>query len=57
MTVYQQLLLLNISQVFDKDLQFNEAIWACKLQKTLTKQRLHYFVTKEEGKRHIKYIH
>ncbi len=48
MTVYEQLLLLNISQVFDKDLQFDEAIRACKLQKTLTKQRLHYFVTKKK---------
>ena len=45
------MVLLNISQVIEKDLQFDEAIRACKLQRTLTKQRLHYFVTKEEKRR------
>lgn len=49
--VYKHFVLLNILQVIDKELQFDEAIRACKLCKTLTKQRLHYFVAKEMERR------
>ena len=38
-------------EVLDKQLQFDEAIRACSLHKSLTKQRLHYFVAQELKRR------
>jgi hypothetical protein len=39
--------------VIDKDLQYDESIWACRLFDTLTKQTLRYHVRKELERRMI----
>ena len=39
--------------MIDKELALDEAIRACRLCTTLTKQRLHYYVTREEERRKV----
>ena len=38
-------------EVIDNRIQLDQAIWACRLQESLSKQRLHYFVAKERDRR------
>jgi hypothetical protein len=42
---------MNKFEVLDRQLQFDEAIRACCLQKSLTKQRHHYYVAQELKRR------
>jgi hypothetical protein len=40
-----------LDEVIDNKLQFDEAVWACRLHKSINKQRLHYQVAKELERR------
>jgi hypothetical protein len=45
--VYTNCALINFSQVIDNRLQLDQAIWACRLHKSVNTQLLHYHVQKE----------